>query len=65
MLAKLLTEEEGNYINRSTGKKVNMLLAVEWVRTPDGDISDWIEVEDEQDAMVRFNLKKIIKDEML
>mgnify|MGYP001173878186 CR=1 FL=1 len=58
MWAKLIREEKGQYIDRFSGKKVNMLIAENFVATPSQDINYWYEFQSEEEAMKFFGLVK-------
>lgn len=58
MWAKLIKEEEGEYIDMFSGKAVNLLIAENYVHTPEGQNSGWFEFNNEEEAYKFFGVVK-------
>ena len=56
MISKLFLED-GDYLCKLTGEPRNMML-VEVAYTPDGLNVGWNEVEDEEAAMILYNIER-------
>ena len=56
MVSKLFLEE-GDYICKTTGQPRNMMI-VEIAYTPDGINVGWDEVDNEEEAMILYNIER-------